>query len=156
MMQKNYKKQLSGIKFSHNNKRVFLLTRNGFASQQRYSTATWSGDIGTRWEDLKTQITAGLNFSISGVPYWSQDIGGFSVEKRYEEAQKEFDKSKTVNEDLKDWRELNARWHQVGMFAPIYRSHGQFPFREPWNIAPEDSDTYKVIKNCLESLYLIW
>ena len=142
-----------GNDFSPNNKRVFLLTRNGFASQQRYSTATWSGDIGTRWEDLKTQITAGLNFSISGVPYWSQDIGGFSVEKRYEEAQKEFDKSKTVNEDLKDWRELNARWHQVGMFAPIYRSHGQFPFREPWNIAPEDSDTYKVIKNCLEMRY---
>jgi len=142
-----------GNDFSPNNKRVFLLTRNGFASQQRYSTATWSGDIGTRWEDLKTQITAGLNFSISGVPYWSQDIGGFSVEKRYEKAQKDFDESKTVNEDLKDWRELNTRWHQVGMFAPIYRSHGQFPFREPWNIAPENTDTYKVIKNCLEMRY---
>ena len=69
--------------FSPNNARVFLLTRNGFAGEQRFSTATWSGDIGTRWEDLKTQIAAGLNFSISGVPYWSQDIGGFSVEKRY-------------------------------------------------------------------------
>ena len=71
-----------GNDFSPNNNRVFLLTRNGFAAEQRYSTATWSGDIGTRWEDLKAQITAGLNFSISGVPYWSQDIGGFSVEKR--------------------------------------------------------------------------
>ena len=142
-----------GNKFSTNNKRVFLLTRNGFCSQQRYSTATWSGDIGTRWEDMKAQITAGLNFSISGIPYWSQDIGGFSVEKRYEEAQKEFDKNKIENEDLKEWRELNTRWHQYGMFAPIYRAHGQFPFREPWNIAPENTETYKIIKNCLEMRY---
>ena len=142
-----------GNHFSPNNKRVFLLTRNGFSSQQRYSTATWSGDIGTRWEDLKTQITAGLNFCISGIPYWSQDIGGFSVEKRYEDAQKEFDETKKENEDLKEWRELNARWHQVGMFAPIYRSHGQFPYREPWNIAPEGTETYNVIKGCLEMRY---
>ena len=142
-----------GNNFSPNNRRVFLLTRNGFPSLQRYSTATWSGDIGTRWEDLKAQITAGLNFSISGIPYWSQDIGGFSVEKRYETAQKEFDDNKIENEDLKEWRELNSRWHQFGMFAPIYRSHGQFPFREPWNIAPEGTDTYNIIKNCLEMRY---
>ena len=58
-------------------KRVFLLTRSGFAGIQRYSTAVWSGDIGTRWEDMKAQISAGLNFSLSGIPYWSMDIGGF-------------------------------------------------------------------------------
>ena len=102
---------------------------------------------------FKTQITAGLNFSISGIPYWSQDIGGFSVEKRYEKGQKEFDKNGVENEDLKEWRELNVRWHQFGMFTPIYRSHGQFPFREPWNIAPENTDTYKIIKNCLDLRY---
>lgn len=142
-----------GNTFSPNNKRVFLLTRNGFAAEQRYSTATWSGDIGTRWEDMKAQITAGLNFSISGVPYWSQDIGGFSVEKRYEAAQREFDATGKENDDLKDWRELNARWHQFGMWAPMYRVHGQFPFREPWNIAPEGTETYNVIKSCLELRY---
>jgi len=139
--------------FSPNNNRVFLLTRSGFPAEQRYSTATWSGDIGTRWEDLKAQITAGLNFSISGIPFWSQDIGGFSVEKRYQEAQNEFDKTKKVNEDLKDWRELNVRWHQVGAFAPMYRSHGQFPYREPWNIAPENDPTYKAIKYYLDLRY---
>ena len=139
--------------FSPENKRVFLLTRNGFASEQRYSTATWSGDIGTRWEDMKAQITAGLNFSISGVPYWSQDIGGFSVEKRYQEAQNEFDKTGVENADLKDWRELNVRWHQMGMFAPMYRVHGQFPFREPWNIAPEGTETYKAITACMDMRY---
>ena len=140
-------------KFSPHNKRVFLLTRNGFASLQRYSTATWSGDIGTRWEDLKAQITAGLNFCISGIPYWSQDVGGFAVEKRFEEAQRLYDEKKIENENLEEWRELNVRWHQFGMFAPIYRSHGQFPYREPWNIAPEETDTYDIIKNCIEMRY---
>ncbi len=139
--------------FSPENKRVFLLTRNGFASEQRYSTATWSGDIGTRWEDMKAQITAGLNFSISGVPYWSQDIGGFSVENRYAKAQSLFDKEGIENEDLKEWRELNVRWHEMGMFAPMYRSHGQFPLREPWNIAPEGHKAYEAIKACLELRY---
>ena len=142
-----------GNTFSPENRRVFLLTRNGFASEQRYSTATWSGDIGTRWEDMKAQITAGLNFSISGVPYWSQDIGGFSVEKRYEAAQHIYNATHQENEDLRDWRELNARWHQWGMWAPMYRSHGQFPFREPWNIAPEGHPAYEVIKSCLELRY---
>ncbi len=136
-----------------NNNRVFLLTRNGFAGEQRYSTATWSGDIGTRWEDMKTQITAGLNFSISGVPFWSQDIGGFSVEKRYEAAQRFFDATGRENEDLKDWRELNVRWHEWGVFAPMYRTHGQFPFREPWNIAPESHPAYKAIKAQMELRY---
>ena len=139
--------------FSPENKRVFLLTRNGFAGEQRFSTATWSGDIGTRWEDMKTQITAGLNFSISGVPFWSQDIGGFSVEKRYEFAQRMFDQTGRENEDLKDWRELNARWHEWGVFTPMYRSHGQFPFREPWNIAPENHPAYKALQATLDLRY---
>ena len=139
--------------FSPENKRVFLLTRNGFASEQRYSTATWSGDIGTRWEDMKAQITAGLNFSISGVPYWSQDIGGFSVENRYAKAQQEYDQTGVESADLKEWRELNVRWHQMGMFAPMYRSHGQFPYREPWNIAPEGHAAYNAISQCLDMRY---
>ena len=142
-----------GNDFSPENSRVFLLTRNGFAGEQRYSTATWSGDIGTRWEDLKAQITAGLNFSISGIPFWSQDIGGFSVERRYQQAQARFDATGEETADLRDWRELNVRWHQLGMFAPMYRSHGQFPYREPWNIAPETHPAYQAIKSCMELRY---
>ena len=125
--------------------RVFLLTRNGFAGLQRYSTASWSGDIGTRWEDMKTQITAGLNYSLSGIPFWGQDIGGFSVENRYSSAQRIFDRTGQENEDLREWRELQARWHQWGVFCPLYRSHGQFPYREPWNIAPEGHPAYESI-----------
>lgn len=125
--------------------RVFLLTRSGFAGTQRYSTATWSGDIATRWEDMKAQISAGINFSMSGVPYWTMDIGGFCVEKRYEAAQYVYDASKKENADLKEWRELNARWYQFGAFCPLFRAHGQFPYREIYNIAPENHPAYKTI-----------
>ena len=126
-------------------KRVFLLTRSGFAGIQRYSTAVWSGDIGTRWEDMKAQISAGLNFAMSGIPYWTMDIGGFCVERRYENAQRIFDQTGVENDDLKEWRELNARWYQFGTFVPLYRAHGQFPFREPYNIAPENHAAYQTI-----------
>ncbi|MCD8167265.1 MAG: DUF5110 domain-containing protein [Bacteroides sp.] len=124
-------------------KRVFLLTRSGFAGLQRYSTATWSGDIATRWEDMKAQISAGLNFSMSGIPYWTMDIGGFCTENRYVAAQREWNKSHTENADYKEWRELNTRWFQFGAFVPLFRSHGQYPYREPWNIAPEEHPTYR-------------
>lgn len=124
-----------GQRSTNPNNRVFLLTRSGFAGLQRYSTATWSGDIGTRWEDMKAQISAGLNFAMSGIPYWTMDIGGFCVEKRYENA-------KEGSEDMKEWRELNARWFQFGAFCPLFRSHGQYPYREIYNIAPEGHPAY--------------
>lgn len=126
-------------------KRVFLLTRSGFAGQQRYSTATWSGDIATRWEDMKAQISAGLNFSMSGIPWWTMDIGGFCVEDRYVKAQADYLKTGKENPDLKEWRELNTRWYQFGAFAPLFRAHGQWPYREIFNIAPEDHPAYKSV-----------
>lgn len=126
-------------------KRVFLLTRSGFAGLQRYSTATWSGDIATRWEDMKAQISAGLNFAISGIPYWTMDIGGFCVENRYVAGQDEFDKTGRENADNKEWRELNTRWFQFGAFCPLYRAHGQYPLREVWNIAPQGHPCYNSI-----------
>ena len=118
------------------NDRVFLLTRSGFAGLQRYSTATWSGDIGTRWEDMKAQISAGLNFAMSGIPYWTMDIGGFCVEKRYEKAKK-------GSEDMNEWQELNTRWFQFGAFSPLFRSHGQRPYREIYNISPKGHPAYE-------------
>ena len=127
------------------NQRVFLLTRSGFAGEQRYSTATWSGDIATRWEDMRAQMTAGLNYSMAGLPFWGMDQGGFCVENRYVAAQQEFDKTGKENADLKEWRELQARWNQFGCFVPLYRAHGQWPLREVWNIAPADHPAYKTI-----------
>ena len=126
-------------------KRVFLLTRSGFAGLQRYSTATWSGDIATRWEDMKAQISAGLNFAVSGIPYWTMDIGGFCVENRYVAGLNVWNYTGKENADMKEWRELNTRWFQFGAFCPLFRAHGQFPFREPWEIAPEGHPAYESI-----------
>lgn len=138
-----YNGQRSVYKGKDNEPRVFLLTRSGFAGEQRFSTATWSGDIATRWEDMRAQMTAGLNYSMSGVPFWGMDQGGFCVENRYVAAQQLYDKSGVENEDLKEWRELQTRWNQFGAFIPLFRAHGQWPLREIWNIAPDNHPAYK-------------
>ena len=123
-----------GQRESDPNNRVFILTRSSFAGQQRYAAATWSGDISSRWHDYKDQISAGINFSMSGVPYWTMDAGGFLVEKRFHQPNAA---------DQEEWREMNARWFQYGAFLPMFRAHGQFPFREPFNIAPEGHKAYE-------------
>ena len=128
----------NGQRAVDNDKRVFLLTRSGFCGLQKYGAVTWSGDIGTCWEDYKAQISAGLNHSMSGNPYWTMDIGGFCVQKRFEQA-------KEGSEDMNEWRELNTRWTQFGAFVPLFRTHGQYPFREVYNIAPESHPAYKTI-----------
>lgn len=127
------------------NTRVFLLTRSGFSGEQRYGTASWSGDIGTRWEDMRAQMTAGMNYSLCGLPFWGMDQGGFCVENRYMAAQQHFDATGEENADLTEWRELQTRWNQFGCFIPLYRTHGQWPLREVWNIAPESHPAYKTI-----------
>ena len=116
------------------NQRVFILTRSAFAGLQRYAAANWSGDVASRWHDMYAQIPAGLNMSVAGIPYWTMDIGGFSVERRFENPTKQ---------DLEEWRELMTRWHQYGAFVPIFRSHGQFPFREFFNTAPIGHPAYE-------------
>jgi alpha-D-xyloside xylohydrolase len=132
----NAKGIYEGQRAEDNDRRVFLLTRSGFAGSQKYAAVVWSGDIATRWEDLKAQISAGLNFAMAGNPYWTMDNGGFCVEQRYTTATE-------GSEDMNEWRELNNRWHQFGAFAPLFRTHGQYPYREMWNIAPESTPTYQ-------------
>ena len=63
-------------------KRIFILTRSAFASQQHYGTAVWSGDVSASWENMHKQLVAGLNLSMSGIPYWTSDTGGFFVTER--------------------------------------------------------------------------
>jgi alpha-D-xyloside xylohydrolase len=83
---------------------------------------------------MKMQIAAGLNFSMSGIPYWTMDIGGFVVPEKFE---------KPTAENLDEWRELMTRWTQFGAFVPLFRSHGQFPYREVFNLAPETHPAYQ-------------
>ncbi|MDB5691750.1 MAG: alpha-xylosidase [Alphaproteobacteria bacterium] len=114
--------------------RSFILTRSGFGGLQRAGAAVWSGDVAARWDDLRNQISAGVNFSMSGIPNWTHDIGGFAVEDRY---------SKQDPAALEEWRELNLRWFQFGAFSPLFRSHGEFPHREIYEIAPTGSAMYR-------------
>jgi alpha-D-xyloside xylohydrolase len=130
----NSRSVYEGQRRSSPDKRVFILTRSAYAGQQRYGAATWSGDIVSRWSDFQDQIATGINFSLSGIPYWTMDIGGFAVERKYENA-----KGETLNE----WQELNTRWFQFGAFCPLFRSHGQYPYREIFNISEENSKTYE-------------
>ena len=125
-----------GSRKSYPDQRVFILTRSAFAGQQRNGAASWSGDVVSRWSNLRDQISAGVNFSLSGIPNWTTDIGGFALEPRYE---------KPNAKDLKEWRELNVRWFQFGAFSPLFRSHGQAPLREIYNIAPVGSDVYNTL-----------
>ena len=133
----NAKGIYEGQRLADPDQRVFILTRSAYAGQQRYSAVTWSGDVATRWYDLKAQIPAGLNFCLSGIPYWTTDIGGFAVEPRFERNVKP--------DNLEEWREFNTRWFQYGTFCPVFRVHGQYPYREMFNIAPESHIAYQTM-----------
>ncbi|MGA2349229.1 MAG: TIM-barrel domain-containing protein [Terracidiphilus sp.] len=114
--------------------RVFILTRSGFAGEQRYSTVTWSGDTTSTWTAMAKQIPAGLGASISGLPYWTMDTGGYTMQRRYSH-----EPMTTADED--EWRELNARWFELSTFTPILRVHGELRPREMWTLG-EDSPAY--------------
>ncbi|MBV8569755.1 MAG: hypothetical protein JO319_04025, partial [Acidobacteriaceae bacterium] len=96
---------------SGNEKRVFILTRSAFLGQQRNAAAMWSGDIFSTFPVLARQIPAGLNFALSGIPYWTTDIGGYGWPSF---------------RDTRDpmYQELFARWYEYGVFCPIFRTHG--------------------------------
>jgi alpha-D-xyloside xylohydrolase len=123
-----------GARAAHPDKRPFILTRSAFGGVQRNGAATWSGDIASRWDDLLNQISAGVNFSMSGLPNWSFDIGGFAPENRFLQPN---------SKDLEEWRELNLRWFQFGAFVPLFHSHGEAPFREIYNLAPANTEVYQ-------------
>ena len=125
-------------------KRVFILSRAFFAGQQRAASAFWSGDIVPRWDDMREQISGLVNASMAGAPNVSFDIGGFSPEKRYESQDPAH---------LAEWRELSLRWFQYGAFVPVFRLHGQFPYREIWEIAPEGTPHYDSFVHYLKLRY---
>jgi alpha-D-xyloside xylohydrolase len=125
-----------GQRASTPDKRVFILTRSAFAGSQRYAAATWSGDITATWTAMRQQIAAGLGFSVSGIPYWTMDSGGFAVPAR-------FARRNPSADDLEEWRELQARWFQFATFVPLLRIHGQFPYREPWQNGGESHPAYQ-------------
>jgi alpha-D-xyloside xylohydrolase len=107
-----------GQRSASSSKRVFILTRSAYAGQQRNAAVTWSGDIASTWPVFALQIPAGLNFSLSGIPYWNTDIGGYQ------------DNNGTPTDPA--YAELFTRWFQYGAFCPMFRVHGQGFGKEMW------------------------
>jgi len=122
-------------------KRVFILTRSAFAGQQRYGANTWSGDVTASWDALKKQISAGLNFSLSAIPYWNSDIGGFFLNRF----------KKKLNDA--EYRELYARWIQFGTFCPMMRSHGADAPREIYQFGKKGDKVYDAIEKYINIRY---
>jgi len=123
-----------GQRAQTSNKRVFILTRSAYAGQQRNAAVTWSGDIGGTWEVFRNQIPAGLNFSLSGIPYWNTDTGGF------------------FGGDPADptYAELYTRWFQFSAFCPMFRVHGSGLPKEIWRF---DEATERILANYEELRY---
>ncbi|WP_341677912.1 TIM-barrel domain-containing protein [Niveibacterium sp. SC-1] len=118
-------------------KRVFTLSRSGFAGQQRYAAASWSGDIAATWQVLREQVAAGLNFAAAGMPYWTTDIGAFfttGLGARFPDGNRD-----------PAYRELYVRWFQWGAFCPLFRSHGTNTPREPWHFGEPGDWAYDAL-----------
>lgn len=94
-----------GKAYQHDN---VMLARSAWAGSQRLGAAVWSGDTSSTWDDFNQQFRAGLNMAMSGIPYWTTDIGGFSH----------------GDTTSSDFRELVVRWFQWGAFCPLFRLHG--------------------------------
>lgn len=122
-------------------KRIFILTRSAFAGQQRYGANTWSGDVTSSWSTLRNQISAGLNFSLTGIPYWNSDIGGFFLSK--------------FRRKLEDpeYRELYVRWLEFGTFCPLMRSHGADAPREIYQFGKKGDKAYDAIEKYINLRY---
>ncbi len=99
-------------------KRVFLLTRSSFLGSQRVGGTVWSGDVYQSWWALNRQVPAGLNYALSGLPYWTTDIGGYHP---------------TMDTTSAAYQELYLRWYQFGTFCPVFRTHGHRPHNELWS-----------------------
>jgi alpha-D-xyloside xylohydrolase len=100
-------------------KRVFLLTRSAFLGEQRVGATVWSGDVYSTYWGLSHQVAAGLNFALSGHPYWTTDIGGYWPPD-------------SGSLDTPEFQELYARWFEFGAFCPVFRTHGHRPHNEMW------------------------
>jgi alpha-D-xyloside xylohydrolase len=132
-------------------KRVVNLTRSAYLGQQRYATITWSGDVVATWNTLHRQIADGLNFCITGVPYWTTDIGAFFVARKPDQWFWSGDYDAGVD-DL-GYRELFVRWFQFGAFLPMFRPHGTDTPREIWRFGEPGDPMYDALAKSLQLRY---
>lgn len=141
-----------GQRSTTDEKRVLNLTRSGYPGQQRYGAITWSGDVEATWDRLAKQIADGLQFTTTGNPRWTLDIGGFFVHDNTDE---EFYANGAFDDGHEDegYRELYTRWFQFGTFLPMCRSHGTNTPREIWRFGDPGDRTYDTIERFIELRY---
>ncbi|MDD3338674.1 MAG: glycoside hydrolase family 31 protein [Lachnospiraceae bacterium] len=154
-----YENQMADTK----EKRVVNLTRSGSLSIQQYGTILWSGDIMATWDVFRHQIAEGLSMCMSGIPYWTLDIGAF-----FAGSTKGFRRFTNASEGEAPWfwhglfedgvadkgyKELYTRWLQFGTFLPVMRSHGTDTPREPWNFGEPGSIYYDTIVKYINMRY---
>ena len=124
-------------------KRVYILTRSSYAGMQKYGASYWTGDVSANWQEFRAQIPAGVNFCMTGVPYWTTDIAGYFLKKEpgWWFSNGDFEKGQQDSA----FHELYTRWFQFASFCPLFRAHGwHFP-REPWAFGDSTSRTYKTL-----------
>lgn len=109
-----------GFRRDFPDRRLFNLTRSGYAGIQRFSTASWSGDASKTWNALRLQVPMMLGAVMSGIPCFSSDIGGFTNAWDVEDASafSNFDEGRIFTTG-----ELYTRWFQMGVFSPMLRPH---------------------------------
>ncbi len=130
-------------------KRVIILTRSGFLGQQRYGSNVWSGDVQSSWDMFRKQITAGLNFSLTGMPHWNSDLGGFFAGS--------YNKSWADNSATRNpmYQELYVRWLQFGVFCPMMRSHGADVPREFYWYGKAGEPVYDALVDAVKLRYTL-
>lgn len=146
-----------------NKKRVANLTRSGSLSIQQYGTILWSGDIMATWDVFRNQIAEGLSMCMSGIPYWTLDIGAFFAGstqgfRRFcgtEEGEAPWFWHGLFEKGTDDfgYRELYTRWLQFGTFLPVMRSHGTDTLREPWYFGEQGTKYYDTIVEYIKLRY---
>ena len=118
---------------------ILFLCRSAWAGSQRFGAAVWSGDVPSTFVSLRAQVKAGLNISLSGIPWWTHDIGGF----------------RGGDPTVASFRELVVRWFQFGAFCPIFRLHGhRLPNTDDFNGGPNEvwsfgEEAYQILKHYL-------
>ena len=131
-------------------RQMLILTRSGWPGSQRYGVTLWSGDTSAKWSVLKNQVVQACQFGLSGIPYWTVDIGGFFVKTGapwywngdYQQAAAD-----------PAYRELYTRWFQFGAFLPMFRAHGTDCRREPWAFCDETNVYYDTLVKFIKLRY---
>ncbi len=117
--------------------RALILARDSYLGAQHNGAIFWSSDISPNWDTLKRSVPTGINFTASGMPYWSTDIGGWQgLPVKHTPAHPPLLDPTDARDNVggyDDYPELYTRWFEYGAFQPNFRTHGTRPHNEVWS-----------------------